>query len=175
MPIVRLQGRWRKKHDAVCNSGPTFPICQAPHLPIEFHSEQHQLGGVIEFLIDTGADITIIMPVDRQTIVIPARVLDEGCPDFLGGIGGVLKVKYLHDVTLRFRDAEGNRTSALLFPRIGVACPPKAQLQTYMNAPSLLGRDFLSLGKLETSDEGVFFLYEFEEPEESEETEQPDE
>jgi len=115
------------------------------------------LRGNIDFLADTGADITTIMPDDRDRIGIARYAVVQGCPPTMLGIGGGTPIFYLHDVTLLFCGVDETTHETIALPRIGVLWPPHASRRFYKGAPSLLGRDLLCRGRLEISEVGVFF------------------
>jgi len=167
VPVQRLAGRWTPRADVDCAGG-TSPVKPWPTIRAYFRCPDRVLGGVVEFLIDTGADQTIIMPNDRESICIPNWCLADGCPPVMGGIGGGLPVRYLHDVTLTFQAQDGSTLPPIALSRIAVADPPAASRRIYDPSPSLLGRDFLSLCSIDISEAGVFLEYETEEEEKDE-------
>lgn len=142
MAVHRLAGRWQPLHSIPGKNETKLQRAPQPHIRAHFQCPKQKLGGVISFLIDTGADITLIMPDDRQNICIPNRLLVDGYPPFIGGIGGRLPLRYLKSITLEFPDESGERTVPFRLGQIAVACP--AQRKQYKGTPSILGRDFLS-------------------------------
>jgi len=152
-----LAGRWKERLPIPSPTGGAFTPSPAPHFLVRFHCAQHVLGGEIDFLMDTGADITTIMPDDRETICIPNRALVDGCPPAMSGIGGLVPIRYLHDITLQFPDPDGKPLEPIRLERISVLCPLRELRAAYRGTPSLLGRDFLSHGKIELSSAGVTF------------------
>jgi hypothetical protein len=152
----RLVGRWKKQKIIQLKSGEAFEPGPAPHFLVYLQCKEHVLGGKIDFLVDTGADLTTIMPDDRETVCIPDRVLRDGCPPGMRGIGGIVAIRYLHDVTFQFCGVGGSILKPLHIERIGILCPLKKFRSAYKGAPSLLGRDFLKRCRVDLSDAGVF-------------------
>ena len=88
----------------------------------------------IAFLVDTGADRTLISPVDgarlRSELGVDILDLPFGSP--IGGIGGQLETRMI-DATLHIGEKPISTTLSLVEP-------PPGQFPTM---PSLLGRDIL--------------------------------
>ena len=92
--------------------------------------------------VDTGADITVVHPVDIRSAGIPVEFPDEMTGT--EGVGGV--AEYLSErATLIFTDAD--RVTQYRYPLdIGIAKPDEHN----RNFPSLLGRDVLDCWYLES-------------------------
>ena len=105
-----------------------------------------QMPGSIRFLIDTGADVTVIHPTDA------ARLLrgEFFALDFLrdtrlvdaSGIGGIAK-RVVRDATLHLESTEGNHWRITLPILIAEPVPRTSPNTGNWQLPSLLGRDFL--------------------------------
>jgi len=156
MAVHRLAGGWQPL--------PSIPgktklqRAPQPHIRAHFQCPEQKLGGVISFLIDTGADITVIMPDDRQNICVPNRLLVDGYPPFIGGIGGGLALRYLKSITLEFHDESGEQIVPFRLGQIAVACPK--QRKPYKGVPSILGRDFLSSCTINISSSSISLVCE---------------
>lgn len=160
MLIYRIVGRWRSLKPIPCANGSSFQPNPASHVLAYFRCEEYVLGGKIDFLIDTGADITTIMPDDRENICIPRRALHEECPLAMRGIGGTIPIRYVRDLTLQFYSASGKALDPLKLERIGVLCPPKEVRRAYKGTPSLLGRDFLDRCHIDIAEDEIILTYE---------------
>ncbi|HLH23534.1 MAG TPA: hypothetical protein VK066_13515 [Chloroflexota bacterium] len=90
--------------------------------------------GEVEFLIDTGAESTILGPVDALWLRIDTRLLPTG-PRTVG-IGGRIATTRL-EARLRLGDRPISTVLRLLAPR------SRRQQQALLSLPSLLGRDVL--------------------------------
>ena len=159
MPEQRLAGRWQEPRQITCQDGTTVELPRAPRIVAYFRCSAYVLAGSIEFLIDTGADITTIMPDDRANIVIPSYALVSGCPEVMIGVGGGVPIKYLENVALEFQDEEGEVLPAIALNRIGVLNPPARQAGAYRGTPSLLGRDFLSRCRVDLTTDSILLCY----------------
>lgn len=159
MAEQRLAGRWQDPRQVTCRNGIIAELPRAPRIVAYFRCEAYLLAGSIEFLIDTGADITTIMPDDRANILIPPYALVEGCPEVMLGVGGGVSIKYLEKVTLEFQDEEGKVLSPIPLDRIAVLSPPARQRRAYSGAPSLLGRDFLSRCHVDLASNYILLCY----------------
>ena len=142
MAVHRLIGRWKQLPPIAGKDETKLQVPPQPHIRAHFQCPKQKLGGTISFLLDTGADITLIMPDDRQKICIPNRLLVDGYPRFIGGIGGRVPLRYLKSVILEFPDESGEQIVPFRLGQIAVVCP--AQRKPYRGQPSILGRDFLS-------------------------------
>ena len=115
------------------------------YVPIDIVSAK--LGNkiiAINFLIDTGADITTISPLDAINNQIDFSKLEKK-KGITIGIGGAQSCEYeIRDVGFRFRGVDGNPIYAKL-DRIDVIDPgpeEKRNSHAFM-IPSLLGTDML--------------------------------
>jgi len=158
MAAHRLAGRWQLLLPIPRENGTKLQLAPQPHIRAHLQCPKQKLGGVISFLIDTGADITVIMPDDREEICIPNRLLVDGHPSFIGGIGGGLSLRYLRNITLEFHDESGELIVPFRLDQIAVACPK--QTKYYKGKPSILGRDFLSGCAINISSAGISLLCE---------------
>jgi hypothetical protein len=103
----------------------------------------------INFLVDTGADITTIAPLAALNNEIDFSKLKKKKKPSIG-IGGAQLCEYeIHDVGFRFSDIKGNPIYAKL-DYIDIMEPePKAKKESNMfRIPSLLGTDMLHSLKL---------------------------
>lgn len=89
----------------------------------------------VHFLVDTGADSTLVAPRDAIALALDLRTLPGGPPSV--GIGGTTPTAYA-DATL----ALGDRTYGLSVRILAPANP--TQRRVLGAVPSLLGRDMLS-------------------------------
>lgn len=90
----------------------------------------------LSFMIDTGADTTVLMPTDALIAHVPFHRLRD--PRRVGGVGGTSQM-FLEDAWLQFLDERGNGVLCSYGIQILVAARSKHLLAT----PSLLGRDVL--------------------------------
>ena len=96
-------------------------------------------GGMVFFLIDTGADKTCIHATDSLSLGIDPTKLTNITD--IGGVGG--NAKYGRDVAgLTFLDTEGKTVLEVVELHVGVLG------QSPNGTPSLLGRDILSRYRL---------------------------
>ena len=91
----------------------------------------------VTFLVDTGADLTILHPRDAALLEIPLSKLEYS--ESLGGIGGGMSYSPQVCDLLFFRDAPNLRLHDWRRFSIAVAQPTAHNL----SLPSLLGRDIL--------------------------------
>ncbi len=160
MPVHHLVGRWAKRQPAKCGTL-IVPTCPAPSIVAILTCGA--LSGAVDFLIDTGADRTIIMPDDAEALGVKLDALSPGCPDSSRGIGGLhVPVKYLVDLSLAFAVDGATELTEIHVPLIGVLCPPREARRRgqFRGLPSLLGRSFLSLCVMELSAAAVLLHYE---------------
>ena len=92
----------------------------------------------VDFLIDTGSDVTILHPEDVNRLGIDYRQLNPGTLEATVGIGGESDY-YRESATLTFQDSSGVELSCEL--DVFILQGPAPAL---LDAPSLLGRDFLN-------------------------------
>jgi hypothetical protein len=113
--------------------------------------------GVIDFLIDTGADRTSISTDDAERLSIYDLPLVGGCPPRARGIGGDMPLRYLQSVALLFHGPEGQEPASWSLTEIAVLFPNSAQRKAgaFSGCPSLLGRDFLDHCHLDISREEI--------------------
>lgn len=93
-----------------------------------------QVQGDISFIVDTGADRTVLMPVDALRLGVDYTKLTGGKPTV--GVGGIAKMFQESGAAVFL---EGSRTLHLYFIEVRIASftPEIADI------PSLLGRDVL--------------------------------
>lgn len=103
MAVYELAGKWRRRTLKLEN-GATIELPPAPRILAYMRSYEHRLSGNIEFLIDTGADYTTIMPDDRANIVVPDYALVHGYPEVMVGVGGGVGRAYKGTPSLLGRD-----------------------------------------------------------------------
>ena len=97
------------------------------------------ISGGISFLVDTGADRTLLMPDDWRLLGLDYSVLTDAID--IGGIGG--SVTFLTTIaTIAF--AIPGKTVYIY--AVEIACAPDDQ--DYRRYPSLLGRDILDQWKM---------------------------
>lgn len=89
----------------------------------------------VHFLIDTGADSTVVAPRDAIALELDPRTMPQGLPSV--GIGGATPTAYAN-ATLALAD----RTYGLVIRILAPANPTQRRLLSAV--PSLLGRDMLS-------------------------------
>jgi predicted aspartyl protease len=166
MPTHHLVGRWEEIPERRCPNGLVAKTAPWPRLAAIFSCENGGLRGVVDFLIDTGADQTILMPDDAERIGITNNHLVAGCPSQTRGVGGIgVAIKYLRDVTFEFQ-AEGNVTTPpITFEQLAVLFPSRDSrrghsAQSYSGIPSLLGRSFLQQCRIDFSAPAVLLHFE---------------
>ena len=125
---MALVGFYRLEEDA-----PPAPYLKAwvilPDLGVE---------GEVDFLIDTGADVTFLHPEDADLLGIDYQQLNPDTSERAAGIGG--GSGYCREAaTLVFQDSAGRKLRCPLDVFINPQPPPDL-----LDAPSLLGRDFLN-------------------------------
>jgi hypothetical protein len=91
------------------------------------------VGGNVSFLVDTGADKTVVMPLDGRRLGIDYAALRD--PVEALGIGGA-STDYEEDAALAFADGEYLYVYRLV---VHIATP----IPEISTVPSLLGRDVL--------------------------------
>lgn len=110
----------------------------APYVQAEIHLPAIRISGDIEFLVDTGADGTSLLPYDMARMggsiqKIPGRYKE------MDGIGGGAKAKTTMAM-LRFRDVDALGGFREFRIDVDVIAPGKINERL----PSLLGRDILN-------------------------------
>lgn len=107
-----------------------------PNLTATVSISETNTHGPIDFLIDTGADHTVIHPNDAERLGIDFRKLENEGSSF--GVGGRAKL-FIERAELIFRDEDGQTTQSHQLD-IAIAEPSEHN----NNFPSLLGRDILN-------------------------------
>lgn len=143
MPVRQLLGFWREYAPYLCQNGEEKPKPLAPYIPASLYDQSGQEVGAIDFLIDTGADLTAIFPSDFKSLAIDESDLVDGCPNSIGGAGGSVPIKYLEKVQLEFIEL-ADSTFKWASDELGIICPPTEKIHEYSAIPSVLGRDFLN-------------------------------
>ena len=93
------------------------------------------VSGRIQFLVDTGADTTLLLPSDLRLLGINYANL-PGRPDTSASIGGVVSAKKVPAVI----SFTGDRQNLYVYRMDISVLEPRAELREW---PSLLGRDLL--------------------------------
>ena len=110
----------------------------APYITAQVVLPGLGVAAEVNFLIDTGSDVTFLHPEDVGQLGIDFRQLNSGALERAAGIGGGSGY-YRETATLTFQDSAGLELSCDLDVFINPQPPPDLQ-----DAPSLLGRDFLN-------------------------------
>ena len=111
----------------------------APYVRAEVYLPALRLSAEVEFLVDTGADNTALLPYDVGRMGVSARSVRGRSRDDISGIGGRARYKTTKAL-LRFHDAAvlgGFREFEIDVDLITA--------RTDEQLPSLLGRDILNL------------------------------
>jgi len=106
----------------------------APYLEAYVTFPRLELRGFVSLLVDTGADSTVLMPVDGMKLSIDYKVLTN--PTMSQGIGGVAR-SFSEKAVLAFSD---NRYVYSYLLDIQLLAPARQNHRL----PSLLGRDVLN-------------------------------
>jgi hypothetical protein len=93
------------------------------------------IGGDADFLIDTGADVTLLAPTDALRLGIDTEQLPAGPPST--GVGGIMPTVYAN-ATITLGEQAYSIPLRILAPRV------RAQRRALGRIPSLVGRDILS-------------------------------
>ena len=113
-----------------------------PYVRCRLLVPRFQIDAIVNFLVDTGADSTVIHPIDIRDAGIPVAFPAE-MPG-TEGVGGVAEF-FSERATLIFTDAD--RITQYRYPLdIGIAKPDEHN----RDFPSLLGRDVLDCWYLES-------------------------
>jgi len=164
--MLRFVGRWEEVPLRRCPNGMEWQVPPRPRIAAIITVAAHGIKGIVDFLIDTGADQTVLMPDDLTTLGITSKHLVEGCPSLTRGIGGArIPIKYLGDVTLEFQGPGGEASVPITMERMAVLFPSRNERRNksgprYRGMPSLLGRSFLDLCHFDVSRDGVLIHYE---------------
>lgn len=118
----------------------------APHVQAIVHLPRIGVSGVIDFLIDTGADNTCLHPGDITKLEIPYRRMRPSTRILTSGVGGSLNY-YTEPGELIFRDQDGPMRVFTCLVHICQRTPSRA----IQGLPSLLGRDLLNLCSFSTN------------------------
>jgi predicted aspartyl protease len=110
----------------------------APYLEARISIPRLKHRGLISFLVDTGADGTVLMPADSKKLGIDFRTLTD--PTTSEGIGGAAK-GFNETVILSFSDRRYVYSYLL---KVEFSVPTRHNHRF----PSLLGRDILAQGRL---------------------------
>lgn len=96
-----------------------------------------RIRGLVEFMVDTGADATVLSRSDAESIGVELDGLDD--PDEVGGIGGTMK---MYSVPAAVCLSDGSNERSFDVP-IGI--PEKIEdAAGHAEMPSLLGRDVIN-------------------------------
>ena len=129
-----------------------FWVRGRPYLTVLVHIPRFDATGYINFLTDTGADVTTIHWEDRATLIGSAPDVDAALTEqtALRGIAGT-PVRYgVTDAEIGLPDAGADDDR---FPaRVRIALRPAVR-----GVPALLGRDVLLSGRFCISDDEITF------------------
>lgn len=117
----------------------------APHVQAFVVLPRLKISGIVDLLIDTGADNTCHHPADIARLSIPYRRMRKTTLVTSGGIGGTLEY-FKETCLLQFRDQSG---PIRIFPCDIYICQRNTN-NAIQGLPSLLGRDFLNLCNFST-------------------------
>lgn len=120
-------------------------LLPAPHVQAVVRLPRIGIEGTIDFLIDTGADITCLHPGDVTKLEVPYRRMRRSTIVSPSGVGG--SFNYYRELgELFFRDQDG---SIRVFVSLVHICQ-KTRSRAIQGLPSLLGRDLLNLCSFST-------------------------
>ena len=108
----------------------------APYLEGYLYIPRLEIGSNISFLVDTGADATVLMPTDGIRMNLPYERLQD--PITTIGLGGRTKL-YQEGAIVTFAEPG----VALYAYAISLAVVPKDMFKDVGPPPSLLGRDIM--------------------------------
>lgn len=106
-----------------------------PYVEGRLSLPSQRLNTNISFVLDTGADRTVLMPMDGTKMGIDYDKLTRECSS--RGVGGFAK-NYLDAAIIAFRDVDGTIYSYKI--DLMIAAPTNDN----MNIPALLGRDIIN-------------------------------
>ena len=110
----------------------------APYIKAQVVLPNLGVAGEVNFLIDTGSDVTFLHPEDVGQLGIDYRQLNPEAWETASGIGG--ESGYCREnATLTFQNSAGPELHCTM--EVFIRPHPDPGL---LNAPSLLGRDFLN-------------------------------
>lgn len=109
----------------------------APYIEARVFFPRLKLRGLVSFLVDTGATVTMVMPADGKKLGIDFSFLRH--PVVNEGLGGPAEA-YKEDAVLSFSDRR-HVFSYLITVRVST-------LTRHQRFPSLLGRDIIRSGRL---------------------------
>ncbi|MDD5337253.1 MAG: hypothetical protein PHS02_02110 [Candidatus ainarchaeum sp.] len=129
-------------------------------IPLQIIDEQIQVGAVfrapkyrtglalIDFVVDTGSNVSFISPRDLMKINFPQNALTFKSMNYIGG--GSSDISEIHDIVLAFHDEDTNLVKIPL--KTFHACTSHAsrgdKRARSMLLPSVLGLDFLKTADL---------------------------
>lgn len=135
MPI---EGWYRPKH----------PFPSAPYIQAAVYLPRLGVRGLVHFLVDTGADKTILHPADIDALRIDLSMLDPNTLSQSYGVGGSAQ-HYQERATLYF--GRGQSRAEYWSGNIDICDISQIPADKGNAMPSLLGRDFLNLCHLVAS------------------------
>ncbi len=106
-----------------------------PYMSARVHIPKFDLAGNVSFIFDTGADKTVLMPVDAMTLGIDYSLLSNPSESF--GIGGSV-LTYVEPARVAFVDINGRLIYGYNIQLLIHHPTPEA-----MRVPSLLGRNII--------------------------------
>ena len=118
----------------------------APYVRAEVYLPRVEMGGPVSFLVDTGADTTTLHPLDINALHIDVSKLDPKTLSRSHGVGGSQN-HFSERAVLLFRGSPGG--AYYWDGNVDIYDTTQAQPQGVVGLPSLLGRDFLNLCRLD--------------------------
>ena len=122
----------------------------APFIRVLLVTEELGVRRFVDFLIDTGASVTILLDRDLERLRLDLRRLRRAERD-VGGIGGFINTYQIDKAHLYLRAEDGKLHKEILRLHVGMhnlTKLPKAARAMVMAMPSLLGRDMIYRFKL---------------------------